>query len=124
MITHFMNNMWLDSLFDNGEMTLGNKHLGLLYTEPDRSGNYNEVTSSEYSRQIIRCIKSVNSATYNTNNINFGTAESSWGLITHCGIFDSVSGRLLMWFRLQRPINVIIGDTVELKPGFLAIEKE
>jgi len=93
-----------------------NLYLGLGTSGSDL-GIVGEPNGNAYARVLHNSWNTAaNRASYNNGNITFPTATGTWGLISHFGIFDALTGgNLLLWGTLLHTKNVIAGNT----PGFL-----
>lgn len=97
-----------------------------LYTvAPTDAGGGTEVSGGNYSRPAV-----TNNVTNfpaasgglksNGTAISFPVPSSSWGLVTHFGIFDApTGGNLLRWGPLTQPKTIDPGDLVNFPPGEL-----
>ena len=124
--SNYLENAILDHILGGGDFTRPtNVYIGLFTVSPGESGTSGtEVSTSGtgYARVDV-----VNDATEfpaasggsksNANVIPFPTATTSWGTVTHYGMFDASSGgNLLFYGALSASRNVPAGDA----PRFLA----
>lgn len=81
-----------------------------------------EVIGGGYSRQAVSFKPPVNGNTSNNGPVIFGMATTSWGTITHFGIYDaSTAGNLLYWGALGQVKVVDNGDFFTAPDGLLTI---
>lgn len=66
-------------------------YLALFTSDPGETGASGEVSGNAYARQSFAGTVTGDTFTA-TGNIDFPAATGSWGTITHCAIFDAVSG--------------------------------
>ena len=108
--------------------TLGTKDMyaALFVSEPGSDGSGTEVTGGGYARVLLD-FSSWNSdsdkASYD-DEIDFGTALSSWGEVTHWAIMDaSTGGDVVVWgeFGGHTPDNVETDAIVKIMDGTLTI---
>lgn len=66
-----------------------------------------------YARQVFTATNPPSSGQVsNTADINFPTAAAGWGTVTHCALFDAVTGgNCLMHASLATPKSVNLGDS-------------
>ena len=72
-------------------------YLALFTSDPTDAGTGAEVAAPEYQRQQATFAAPSDGTTTNTDQINFPIAQSSWGTITHIGIFDARTGGNLLF---------------------------
>jgi len=114
-------------------------YLGLLTAAPSDSGAGTEVSGNNYGRATVACsmanfagtqsagstVASSGSGgtTSNNNTISFATPSASWGLVTHFGVYDAVSGgNLLFYGTLGTSKTINSGDTVSFAAAALTIQ--
>ena len=94
------------------------------FTEPDSATGYQRVFVGYYNQSNTQLMSpAADGSISNTNNIIFfPEATSSWGTITHFGIFSSASnGKPLMWGTLTSTINVPSGYIPIFRAGALTV---
>lgn len=93
-----------------------------LYTAaPSDTGGGTEVSGTGYARQTATFTTS-GATTSNDSAIEFPTAGSSWGTVTHVGVFDaSTAGNLLVYGSLAVSKLVESGDVFRIPAGDLDI---
>jgi len=96
-------------------------YVGLYTATPNDAGGGTEVSGTGYARQSAAFTTS-GDTTSNTAAIEFPTAGSSWGTVTHVGVFDaSTSGNLLVYGTLATSKLVESGDVFRIPTGDLDI---
>ena len=96
-------------------------YVGLYTATPNDAGGGTEVSGTGYARQSAAFTTS-GDTTSNTAAIEFPTAGSSWGTVTHVGVFDaSTSGNLLVYGTLSTSKLVESGDVFRIPAGDLDI---
>lgn len=96
--------------------------VGLFTSTPSDSGGGTEVSTGAYVRQALTVGPATSGVgtSSNTNTVSFTASGASYGVVTHVGIFDSVSGGNLLW---HGPIlvskEVLDGDGLKFDPGTL-----
>ena len=96
-------------------------YVGLYTATPNDAGGGTEVSGTGYARQSAAFTTS-GDTTSNTAAIEFPTAGSSWGTVTHVGVFDaSTSGNLLVYGTLATSKLVESGDVFRIPAGDLDI---
>ena len=101
---------------------LAGRYLSLHTASPPSS----EVTGGGYARESVTFgqTSGPDPTVYrNTVIVQFGAAESSWGLVTHFGIWDSASGgNLLAYNSVLVPKSVDIDDVARWEVGMLVVD--
>lgn len=96
-------------------------YIGLYTATPNDAGGGTEVSGTGYARQSAAFTTS-GDTTSNTSAIEFPTAGSNWGTVTHVGVFDaSTSGNLLVYGTLATSKLVESGDVFRIPAGDLDI---
>lgn len=123
----------LDAYFGNQATDIpANYYVGLSTTLPTNvGGNVTEPSSGAYARvQVANNTTNWNNATTratsNKTLIEFPSATTSWGVITHFVIWRSASGTtaadFVAWGELDTPITVSTGGTPDFPAGALIID--
>ena len=90
-------------------------------TEDASGGGEVSTSSSAYARQSAAFTVSGNSASTNAA-VEWTTATSNWGTITHIGVWDAASsGNMLAYSALTDSKTVAIGDVLRINSGQLTI---
>ena len=129
--SNYLENALLDHHLGGPNYTRpGTVYISLYTAAPSDTGGGTEVAGGNYSRVAV-----VNDATNfpaavggsksNGIAIVFPTPSSSWGTVTHFGIFDaSVAGNLLRWGPLTISKTVDQGDQLSFPPGDLVATED
>ena len=97
-------------------------YLALYTASPTDADSGTEVSGGAYARQAITFGAPSNGVGTNSALITFPTASASWGVVTHFGIRDNISGgNLLIWGSLTNQKTVDIDDTVKVNIGDLSV---
>jgi hypothetical protein len=98
-------------------------YVGLFTSDPSDAGTGTEVSGTSYARvQVTAWDSPASRATANTSAITFAQAGSSWGTVTHIGIFDASSaGNLLFYGALTASKAVGSGVTFFIAAGDIDI---
>ena len=136
MITQLTANSILNAFFGRSQYPslAPTCYIGLSTTTPDASGNnftepaedtgYAKVFIGTYSQSNTQLMSPASAGTIsNTNNIIFfPEATSSWGTITHFGIFSSKTATTpIMWGALTSSISVPSGYIPIFRAGALNV---
>jgi len=132
----YLENKFIDWLFRGQSFTAPSSiYVALLTSAPSDAGGGTEVSGGAYARvQVVSSLanwagtQSVGSTTAssgsggqtsNNGSIVFPSpVGANWGVVTHFGLYDAVSGgNLLYWAALTTPKTVNDGDS---PPTFLA----
>ena len=94
-----------------------------LYTlNPTKEDTGTEVREASYNRQDLKMSEPVDGVCENQSQVDFATATSNWGLITHVGIRDQAyDGNLLYFTALDNPKEVLTGDQFKIDADKLQI---
>ena len=96
-------------------------YVGLYTSDPGETGAGTEVSGGSYARQSAAFTVTGNLAT-NTSAIEFPTATTSWGTITHVAVLDaSTSGNVLASAALAASKTIGSGDVLRINAGDLDI---
>lgn len=112
----------LDFAFTTGTATRPTAWYIALYTAPPgESGGGTEVSGGGYVRQSVTFSVASDTAS-NTAAVEFPTATSSYGTVSHVGVFDASSGgNLLAYSALNVSKAIDTGDVFRIPTGDLDI---
>ena len=118
----YLENKVLDHVFGgNAYSAPGTLYLALYTSDPGDDNSGTECSGTAYARQTIAFTVTADTAS-NTSAVEFPTAGSSWGTITHVGILDALtSGNLLAHGALTSAKTVASGDVFRVPAGDLDI---
>jgi hypothetical protein len=141
--THYLEDALLNHLFRTTSFAqLGTVYIALFtaaptdaYTSGSPTGT--ECTGTNYARASLDTTNSTWTLTAgsgvtaasvaNTSTVTFSPNPGSggWGLVTHFGIFDSLTtGNLLYWGSLTVSKTINSGDTVSFSAGSLVVSED
>lgn len=96
-------------------------HIALYTSAPSDTGGGTEVSGGGYGRQAVTFTISGNTASNNAA-IEWDTATSGYGTVTHVGVFDAASGgNLIAYAALTTSKTIDTGDVFRLPSGDLDI---
>jgi len=98
-------------------------YLALYTAAPGEAGGGTEVTTvgTAYARQSAAFTVSGNTAS-NSAAIEFPAATASYGTVSHCGVFDAVTGGNLIAYAALTTAKIIdTGDLLRVNLGELEI---
>ena len=96
-------------------------HIALYTAAPSDTGGGTEVSGGGYGRQAVTFTISGNTASNNAA-IEWDTATSGYGTVTHVGVFDAASGgNLIAYAALTTSKTIDTGDVFRLPSGDLDI---
>tara|TARA_R110000772_G_scaffold82775_1_gene175393 strand:+ start:2558 stop:2944 length:387 start_codon:yes stop_codon:yes gene_type:complete len=114
----------LDWLLTGGAATRPTAwYLALFTSDPAEDASGTEVTTvgTAYARQSAAFTVSGNTAS-NTAAIEFPTATATYGTVSHCGVFDAVTGgNLIAYAALTTSKAIDTGDVLRVPLGDLDI---
>lgn len=105
----------------------GALYLGLLTGDPTDSGSVaSEISGNAYARIVISFGVVGAGQVVNDVDVLFAVATpAAWGLLTHAGIFDAVSGgNMLYHAALAASKNIGIGDQFKISIGELVLSAD
>jgi hypothetical protein len=118
----------LDHLFGITEWTVpANLYVALFTAAPADSGGGTEVSGNAYARvQVTNSGSSwtrTNNSVTNAGSIPFAApSPSSWGTVTHFGLYDASSaGNLLFWSALNPSVTTANGVALAFAAGALTV---
>ena len=88
-------------------------YLALFTEDPTKSGfTDSEVDQASYTREEVTFTTSgLNGESSNANKLEWGTATSNWGNVSHVGVMDSASAGFMLYFtELDNPKDILTGD--------------
>lgn len=120
--SNYLENKVLDHVFGgNAYSAPGTLYLALYTSDPGDDNSGTECSGTSYARQTI-AFTVTNDTASNTSAVEFPTAGSSWGTITHVGILDALtSGNLLAHGALTASKVVAQGDVFRVPASDLDI---
>ena len=96
-----------------------------LYTsDPTKDDTGLEVSGSggTYAREELKLGMPFDGVSTNENLMQWNTATTEWGVITHVAIHDSETGGNMLYFTpLEVPKNIEIGDQFQITVGNLKL---
>jgi len=118
----YLENKVLDHVFGGVNYTAPSTlYLALYTSDPGDDNSGTECSGTAYARQTI-AFTVVNDTASNTSAVEFPTAGSAWGTITHVGILDALtSGNLLAHGALTASKTIASGDVFRVPAGDLDI---
>jgi hypothetical protein len=121
--SNFLETEILDHVFGgNAYSAPGTLYLALFTAVADgETGSATEVSGTAYTRETVAFTVSGNTAS-NSAAVEFDTAGSAWGTVTHVGIYDaSTSGNLMAYAALSASKTIESGDVFRVPAGDLDI---
>ena len=98
--------------------------VALYTTDPTKDDTGLEVSGSggTYAREELKLSMPFYGVSTNENLMQWNTATTEWGLITHITIHDSETGGNMLYFTpLDVPKNIEIGDQFQITVGNLKL---
>ena len=92
-------------------------YVSLYTTDPTKDDTGLEVSGSggTYSREELKLGMPFDGVSTNENLMQWNTATTDWGVITHVAIHDSeTGGNMLYYTPLEVPKNIEIGDQFQI----------
>lgn len=123
-LTNFGEKKILNHILRNIESVPVSPYLALFKASPGEVGSQvDEISGNGYERQPIDFSEvTSDGTTQNSTTVTFPEATGNWGLITHWGIADSLTGgNLIMYGEVDEPKTVNKSDMIKFNPGNLTI---
>lgn len=96
-----------------------------LFTSDPSVDSSTEVSGNGYTRQAVTFLAAIGGVVRNSADLTFGTATSSWGVLTHYAVYDaSTSGNLLVYGVLESSYEVETDDQVIIQAGKIQVSLE
>lgn len=120
--SNYLETKVLDHVFAGVAYTApATKYVALYTAAPGETGGGTEVSGTSYARQTVAFTTS-GDTTSNNAAVEFPTAGSAWGTVTHVGVFDaSTGGNLLCYAALSSSKTIDSGDVFRIPSGDLDI---
>ena len=119
--SNYLETAVLGHVFGGTAYTQPTKYIALYSSAPGEAGGGTEISGTNYARQTAAFTVTGDTAS-NTAAIEFPTAGSSWGTITHIGVMDASSaGNLLAYGTLTASKTIASGDVFRIPLGDLDI---
>jgi hypothetical protein len=120
--SNYLENKVLDHVFGGVPYSApATLYLALYTSDPGDDNSGTECSGTSYARQTI-AFTVTNDTASNTSAVEFPTAGSAWGTITHVGILDALtSGNLLAHGALTASKVVAQGDVFRVPASDLDI---
>ena len=112
----------LDHVFGGNAYTAPSTLYVALYTvAPTDTGGGTEVSGGAYARQSV-AFTTTGNTTSNSAAVEYPTATSAFGTVTHVGVFDaSTGGNLMAYATLSSSKTIDTGDVFRVPAGDLDI---
>jgi len=122
----YLENKMLDHILNDGAYSApANIFIGLYTATPNDAGGGTEVSGGAYARQSTGASDwdpAAGGSKANSSVVTFPDATADWGVVTHFGIFDAVSGGNLMGYgSLTSSRDVKDGDIIKFTAGNLTV---
>lgn len=127
----YLENALLDGVLGGTNFTQpATVYVALFTAAPSDAGGGTEVSGGSYARKAVtnnstNFPAAASGSKSNGAAITFVTPTASWGVVTHFGIFDALSGgNLLYWAALSASQTIASGNTVSFAVGALVITED
>ncbi len=122
-LSNYLENELYDHVFRALDApSIATVYVALYTTDPTDADTGAEVATGAYARQSAAFTAPSDGAGDNSADVTFPTATASWGLITHVGLRDAVTGgNLLMHSPLAVSKQVDTDDTFKFNTGDLDV---
>ena len=97
-------------------------YVALFTTDPTDAASGTEVSGGSYARTSVTFAAPSNGASASSADCTFPTCTSTWGTVSHIGIFDaSTSGNLLYHTPLDTSKTIETGDIFKIASASLTV---
>ena len=97
-------------------------YVALFTTDPTDAASGTEVTGGSYARTSVTFAAPSGGASASNADCTFPTCTSTWGTVSHIGIFDaSTAGNLLYHTPLDTSKTIETGDIFKIASGSLTV---
>ena len=126
-ISNYLEERILNHIFRGASSTSpSNLYLGLFLNNPTDAGTGTEVSGTGYERQTVsfNAPSQIDGKATISNNaeIEFPSAGSNWGLVTHAAIYDDITGGNMLYYGpLQNPKDVETSDILKILESELVL---
>jgi hypothetical protein len=97
-------------------------YVALFTTDPTDANTGTEVTGGSYARTSVAFAAPSNGAAASSADCTFPTCTSTWGTVSHIGIFDaSTAGNLLYHTPLDTSKTIETGDIFKIASASLTV---
>ena len=122
-MSNFLENALVNATLRNTTYTSpATVYVALFTTDPTDAASGTEVTGGSYARTSVTFAAPSNGASASSADCTFPTCTSTWGTVSHIGIFDaSTSGNLLYHTPLDSSKLIETGDIFKIASGSLTV---
>ena len=122
-MSNFLENALVNATLRNTTYTSpATVYVALFTTDPTDAATGTEVTGGSYARTSVAFAAPSNGAAASSADCTFPTCTSTWGTVSHIGIFDaSTSGNLLYHTPLDTSKTIETGDIFKIASGSLTV---
>ena len=122
-MSDYIENEILDHILGTGAYTMPTTvYVGLSTASFNDDNSGTELTGNNYAREAATFTAAASGTTSNSAAVEFNAATGSWGLVSHFGIFDALSGgNLLLHGAFTTAKTIGNGDILKIPTGDLDI---
>jgi hypothetical protein len=122
-MSNFLENALVNATLRNTTYTSpATVYVALFTTDPTDAASGTEVTGGSYARTSVAFAAPSNGASASSADCTFPTCTSTWGTVSHIGIFDaSTAGNLLYHTPLDSSKLIETGDIFKIASGSLTV---
>jgi hypothetical protein len=122
-MSNYLENAVINAVLRNTTYTSpATVYVALFTTDPTDANTGTECTGASYVRKAMTFSAPSNGVSSNSSAVEFDQATTSWGTITHMGLYDaSTSGNLLFHGALTASKVIDTGDVFKFASAALAV---
>jgi hypothetical protein len=122
-MSNFLENALVNATLRNTSYTSpATVYVALFTTDPTDANTGTEVTGGSYARTSVAFAAPSNGAAASSADCTFPTCTSTWGTVSHIGIFDaSTAGNLLYHTPLDTSKTIETGDIFKIASASLTV---
>ena len=109
MMSDFLENAMVNTVLRGQAYTTGNVYVGLFTSDPTDANTGTEVAGASYIRQVATFEIPLDGETSNSVDVLFPISTEAWGIVTHIGLFNAVSGGDLLFhapLEFEKTMNI------------------
>jgi hypothetical protein len=122
-MSNYLENAVINAVLRNTTYTSpATVYVALFTTDPTDANTGTECTGVSYNREAMTFGAPSNGVCSNNSSVEFDQATTSWGTITHMGLYDALTGGNLLFHGALATSKVIdAGDVFKFAPTTLSV---
>ncbi|MCB2309050.1 hypothetical protein LGL08_20310 [Clostridium estertheticum] len=122
MMSDFLENAMINTVLRGQSYAAGSVYVGLFTVNPTDANTEGEVTGASYVRQVVTFEVPLDGETSNTVDVLFPISTEAWGVVTHIGLFNAVTGgNMLFHAPLEFEKTMNISSQFKIPKNYLVV---